>query len=370
MRILHTADWHIGKSLAGFDLLDVQRRSFAQLRQIAHDKKVDAMIIAGDVYDRALASEPVVATVNTMLRTLNLEDQLPLLMIAGNHDSAARLATGREWYADTQLHLNTQLAEAFKPVVLGDTQFFLLPYFEPREAQAYFDDDSLTNVESAMRAVVTRMRTEFAADKHHVLVAHFFAAGSTHSESETKVNVGGLDAVPLDLLADFDYVALGHLHNRMACVDDTVQYAGALLKYDVGEAAQKKGCYILDTESMKREFIEIPQQPDFQHITASFADIMNGTVPGLDAANYVHFTLTDTEIIPDLMNRLRSKYPLCVGVDRKMRVQLKRAVREFNEKLDPLSLLSKFYEDALGTEIGPAEKQWAERSLSELQREE
>lgn len=370
MRILHTADWHIGKTLAGFDLLDVQRRSFAQLRQIARDENVDAMIIAGDVYDRALASEPVVATVNKMLRTLNLDDKLPLLVIAGNHDSAARLATGREWYADTQLHLNTHLAEAFKPVTMGDTQFFLLPYFEPREAQAYFDDPKLANVESAMRAVVAKMRTEFAADKHHVLVAHFFAAGSSHSESETKVNVGGLDAVPLDLLTDFDYVALGHLHNRKACESETVQYAGALLKYDVGEAAQKKGCYILDTETMTRRFIEIPQQPDFQHVTASFADIMSGDVAGLDATNYVHFTLTDTEIIPDLMNRLRSKYPLCVGVDRKTRVQLKRAVREFNEKLDPMSLLSKFYEDALGTEIGPDEKQWAERSLGELQRED
>lgn len=369
MRILHTADWHIGKTLAGYDLLDVQKRSFEQLRQVARDENVDAMIIAGDVYDRALANEPVVATVNSMLRTLNLDDQLPLLVIAGNHDSAERLATGRDWYTETHLHLNTHLPEAFTPVTLGDTQFFLLPYFEPREAQVYFDDPELTNVTVAMRAVVGKMQTQFADDKHHVLVAHFFAAGSSHSESETKVNVGGLDAVPLDLLHVFDYVALGHLHNRKACDSPTVQYAGALLKYDVGEAKQKKGCYILDTETMTRKFVEIKQQPDFQHVTASFADIMSAAVPNLDAANYVHFTLTDTEVIPDLMNRLRSQYPLCVGVDRKTRVQLGQKVRAFNEKLDPMSLLEKFYEDALGTELGVDEKKWAQRGLSAAMKE-
>lgn len=372
MKILHTADWHIGKTLAGFDLLPVQQASFAQLRQVARDQNVDAMIIAGDLYDRGLANAASVDAVNDMLRTLNLDDQLPLLAIAGNHDSAARLATGRDWYAHTQLHLNTRLAEAFTPVVMGDTQFFLLPFFEPREAAAYFDDDSLTTLETAMARIVAALRDLFDADKKHVLVAHFFAAGSTHSGSETKVNVGGLDAVPLDLLEDFDYVALGHLHNRHASPAEKapqVQYAGSLVKYDVSEVNQRKGVYILDTDTMTREFIELKQSPEFQHVTAAFDDIITGAV-AVPATDYVAFTLTDTEVIPDLMARLRERYPYCVGVDREQHVHLNQPVREFDASLDPMALLGQFYTDVLGEELDDAAKVWAEKTLATVNLEE
>ncbi len=181
MRILHTADWHIGRTLAGFDLLPVQQRSFAALRQVAHDEHVDGVIIAGDLYDRGLAAESAVNTVNSMLRTLNREDGLPLLVISGNHDSAPRLATGSEWFSSTKFYLHTRLAEAFEPVTLGDTQFFLLPYFEPAMARAYFEDDNLTNIAAAMAPVIDRMVAQFAPDKRHVLVAHFFC-GWQHTQ--------------------------------------------------------------------------------------------------------------------------------------------------------------------------------------------
>lgn len=370
MRILHTADWHIGKGLAGFDLLDVQRRSFEKLRQVAKDKQVDAMIIAGDVYDRALANAATVRVVNGMFKTLNLDDKLPLLVISGNHDSPARLATGREWFKDTGLHLNTEVGESLTPVVIGDTQFFLLPYFDPIDAQHAFDDDSLTTIEAAMRVVVAKMQERFDPGKHHVLVAHFFAAGSTHSGSETKVNVGGLDAVPLDLLDPFDYVALGHLHNRGAVHAEKVQYAGSLLKYDVSEVNQQKGCYILDTDTMTREFVPIVQEPEFVHITDSFANITAGGEPLTDAANYVQFTLTDTAVIPDLMNRLRKVYPHTVGVDRATHVNIEESVHEFDEQLDPMKLLNQFYGDTIGRDMDADEQSWAQKTLTAVVKED
>ncbi len=123
MRFLHTADWHIGKKLAGFDLIEDQRAVFEQVKQIARDQAVDAIVVAGDLYDRALPSEAAVTTVNEMLVELNRDLALPVLAISGNHDSAVRLATGREWYQATQLYLNTQLSEAFTSVTIDDTQF-------------------------------------------------------------------------------------------------------------------------------------------------------------------------------------------------------------------------------------------------------
>lgn len=370
MRILHTADWHIGRGLAGFDLLDVQQRSFEKLRQVAKDEQVDAMIIAGDVYDRALASATTVKAVNNMLKTLNLEDQLPLLVVSGNHDSPARLATGRDWFKSTNLHLNTQIEESLTPVVLGDTQFFLLPYFDPIDAMHAFDDDSLTTLESAMRVVVAEMQQQFDPQMHHVLVAHFFAAGSTHSGSETKVTVGGLDAAPLDLLNAFDYVALGHLHNHDAVHADKIQYAGSLLKYDVSEANQHKGCYILDTDTMTRKFVPIVQKPDFVHVTDSFANIMNGPEPLTDPDNFVQFTLTDTDVIPDLMNRLRSRYPHTVGIERATHVDVDENIRQFDKNLDPMELLNQFYSDTLGREMNPDEHTWAQKTLNAVVKED
>jgi exonuclease SbcD len=371
MRILHTADWHIGKALAGFDLLDVQRESFAKLRQIAKDQQVDAVIIAGDVYDRSVAAEGVVDTVNSMLRTLNLDDHLPLLVISGNHDSGPRLATGHEWFKTTGLYLNTTIAGAMHPVTIGDTQFFLLPYFEPRQAQVYFNDDSLTSIGSAVARCVSAMVPLFAPDKHHILVTHFFVAGSSHvgengGTSETSVSVGGLDAVPADTFADFDYVALGHLHKKEALSNPTIQYSGSLVKYDVSEANNHKGCFIIDTETMTREFIEIPQTPDLRHVTESFDHIMDPEADlGVAPSDYVQFTLTDTEVIPDLMNRLRERFPHCTGVDRKTHVDLKQQVRAQVQDLDPMALLTDFYEDAMGDPLTAGSRTWAEKTLME-----
>ena len=139
MKFLHTADWHIGKKLHNFDLNYEEDDAFKQIERIAEEEKVDAIIIAGDLYDRSLPSEEAVKSVNEKLKRLNLVDKYPLLVISGNHDSATRLNTGSEWFKATNLFLNTKISGAFEPVEIEDTQFFLLPYFEPQEVRNYFD---------------------------------------------------------------------------------------------------------------------------------------------------------------------------------------------------------------------------------------
>ncbi|KRL88036.1 DNA repair exonuclease [Lacticaseibacillus pantheris DSM 15945 = JCM 12539 = NBRC 106106] len=371
MRILHTADWHIGRTLSGFDLLPTQQASFAALRQVAHDQNVDAIIIAGDLYDRGLAAENAVNAVNGMMRTLNRDDGFPLLVISGNHDSAPRLATGSEWYSSTGFYLHTRLEEAFTPVTIGDTQFFLLPYFEPAMARNYFDDDQLTNIGTAMVPVIAKMVAAFAPDKKHVLVAHFFAAGSTHTGSETPVNVGGLDAVPLDVLEPFDYVALGHLHNRHAVNADKIQYAGSLVKFDVSETEQRKGVYVLDTETMQRQFVEIPQSPDFINVQGSFEHVMDPDFyHTIDTDSFAQVTLTDTEIIPDLMSQLRTVYQRCTGVDRTHGVATLVTEKPVDRHLDPMDLLGQFYDDTNGVTMTDEQRQWAADALAHVEGQE
>ena len=210
MRFLHTADWHLGKKLNGFDLAADQWTMFKQIESVALTEKVDALVLAGDLFDRAVPSEATVDQLKKMLAQLNLVDRFPILAISGNHDSAPRLGMASAWYRAHGLYLVTEFAQAFEPITIGDTQFFLLPYFTLQAARNYFADEQLRDLNQVMAKVVATMQAQFAPDKYHVLVAHFFAAGSQRTPaSETMIEVGGLAAVDVALLGPFDYVALG-----------------------------------------------------------------------------------------------------------------------------------------------------------------
>nr|WP_255552610.1 exonuclease SbcCD subunit D [Lactobacillus sp. Sy-1] len=240
MRLLHTADWHIGRRLHGFNLAEEQLNAFKQIERIAIDEQVDGIIIAGDLYDRSLPSEQSVGLFNRMLKKLNLADHFPIYAIAGNHDSATRLSIGSDWFKDTNLYIHTQVSQCFQPVELADAQLFLLPFFEPFEVRQYFNDESIQHVDEAFAAIVEQIKKQFVSDKKHILISHFFVAGSATTESETKLTVGGLSAVPEQLLADFDYVALGHLHGKDAIKAPNIQYSGSPVKFSLSEANQKK----------------------------------------------------------------------------------------------------------------------------------
>ncbi|WP_203624551.1 MULTISPECIES: exonuclease SbcCD subunit D [unclassified Lacticaseibacillus] len=364
MRIMHTADWHIGKNLAGFDLAEDQDAVFEKLVETAKKEHVDAIIIAGDLYDRANPSEDSVDRVNRMLYRLNREEGFPLLVVSGNHDSGVRLGTGQQWYESTNLYMRTELKDAFTPIELEDTQFFLLPYFEPFAARDYFKDDSLTNINKAMPPVVEKMQKQFAPDKRHILVGHFFAAGSKHSDSETLVNVGGLDAVAVSDLQAFDYVALGHLHNRHALDDPKVQYSGSLLKFSVSEAVQEKGVYIIDTDTMQRRFVSLAPLHDLQQVTGSFArfaDPTNFSAEELDA--YTAVKLTDVEVIPNVMAKLRQVFPRLIELKRETHVDLGE-VAHTDVKLAPTKLLGDFFQQVTGSELSEQQMEWAKAALA------
>lgn len=248
MRFLHTSDWHVGKSLYGFDIADDQWKTFLQIEDIAKREKADAIVIAGDLYDRSVPSEASVRLLNRMMRTLNLSDGFPILAISGNHDSATRLGVGAEWFSDSAFFLNTKFDDAFDPIRIGDVQFFLLPYFGIQSAKNHFGDDRIVSVNDAMERIVEEMRSHFEDVCAHVLVAHFFAAGGKRTKDvETMVEVGGLNPVSLDVLSPFDYVALGHLHNVHALEKHPrIHYSGAPMKFSTSEADQEKGVWIVD----------------------------------------------------------------------------------------------------------------------------
>lgn len=367
MRLLHTADWHIGRKLHGFDLTDVQADAFNQIRQIAKAENVTGILLAGDLYDRGVPSESAVAQLNQMIQTLNLEDQLPIYAISGNHDSAIRLATGTPWFTATQFYLATDIKQAFKPVTVGDCQIFLLPYFEPFAAAQYFEDDKITHLDQAVAAVVAKMKLLFEPDKKHLLVAHFFVSGSTVTDSETQLTVGGLAAVPLSVLSDFDYVALGHLHGRQALQAENAAYSGSPVKFSLSEAKQEKGVYILDTDTMTRTFKPLKPLQDVKRLQASFQELTDPLFyADLKLDDYFGITLTDTKPIPNVLARLREIYPNIVALERTQGYQT--AVRPKALDLlqtDPMTLLTQFYELVAKDDLSAQQKQWAQTALKQ-----
>ncbi|MCH5462679.1 exonuclease SbcCD subunit D [Lactobacillus sp. LC28-10] len=370
MKLLHTADWHIGRRLHGFDLTAEQQNAYAQIEQIAQEEQVDGMIIAGDLYDRRLPAETSVAMVDSMLQQLNLTDQIPIYAISGNHDSATRLATGTPWFKATHLYLHTDLSQAFQPVELSDTQLFLCPYFEPFDAQQYFSDDSLQHLDQAFERVVVEMKQHFDPTKKHVLVAHFFAAGSSTTDSETNLTVGGLAAVPTDLLTDFDYVALGHLHGKEALQSPTIRYSGSPVKFSLSEANQEKGVWIVDTayDPVRLTFKPITPIHDVQQVTSSFAELMNpDDNDTVDHEDYVGITLTDKQPIPNVMARLRDVFPRIVTLGRTdgFETQVRyhgESSKQIRQK-SPMDLLDDFYEKVAKESLSPQQEKWAKAAL-------
>lgn len=373
MKFLHTADWHIGKKLHDFSLIAEQKDAFEQLEAIAVQENVDAIVIAGDLYDRTVPSEEAVKLLGQMTTNLNLKHHLPIYAINGNHDSAVRLNIGAKWFKYNNFIINTQLKDAFEPIENKDTQFFLLPYFELSLARDYFKDPSIHTMTDALKLIIKQMMVNFDANKQHVLVAHFFAAGSTHRDSETQVEVGGLDPVPLDLLAPFDYVALGHLHNKNAIHHEHIKYSGSLTKFSVSEAHDEKGFWIVDTDKPSDQMAQwypVTPKNDIVILEDCFENLIDPqNYHQVSDDDFVAVELTDQEIIPNVMNRLREYYPKIISFKRKNGRQKTQQEHQVQiRKLAPLDLMKQFFHDATGNSLSDEQLEFAQKTLTEIEK--
>ncbi|HJA22924.1 MAG TPA: exonuclease SbcCD subunit D [Candidatus Limosilactobacillus intestinavium] len=372
MRFLHTGDWHIGKNLAGYNLLADQHATFQEIRKIAQDKQVDAVVIAGDLYDRTIPSEAAIQELTKELATLNIKEHLPVLAISGNHDSATRLGIGHQWFVNNDFYLNTNFSDAFHPISIQNTQFFLLPFFGLQEVRNYFADDHIQNINTAMQKIVTKMKESFDPQSQHVLIAHFFAAGSKRTaESETMIEVGGLSAVNTDILKDFDYVALGHLHNKNALHEERVRYSGSPMKLSVSEATMEKGVWIVDTDPFKIQWVPLKPVHDIHVLEDSMDTLTNEQFAKNYAKDdYYAIKLTDREIIPDVMNRLRQYYPQILSLSRKYGFSdPKRYQQSTKTQLSPDKLFEDFFQQTIGTEMSAEQDKIMRKTLEEVMKE-
>ncbi|MBZ4319446.1 exonuclease SbcCD subunit D [Streptomyces huiliensis] len=316
MRLLHTSDWHLGRSFHRVGLLDAQRAFLAHLVDTVREHAVDAVLVAGDVYDRAVPPLAAVELFDDALHRL-AETGVPVVMISGNHDSARRLGVGAGLLGRAGVHLRTDPAGCGTPVVLadahGDVALYGLPYLEPALVRTALDARGAGHA-AVLEAAMDRVRADLAArpaGTRSVVLAHAFVAGGAASDSERDITVGGVAAVPPEIFDGVDYAALGHLHGCQT-ITDRVRYSGSPLAYSFSEATHRKTMWLIDLAAdgtVTGERIDCPVPRPLARIRGRLDELLDD--PALDRHEdaWVEATLTDPVRPKDPMARLADRFP-------------------------------------------------------------
>lgn len=393
MKLLHTADWHIGRTLNGYSLLDEQEAAFKQILAIALAEKVDGIVIAGDIYDRAVPSTDAVTSLDHMLQAINIEHHLPIYAIAGNHDGAKRLNYGREWLAYTNFHLNTLLAEAFTPIETPEAQIFMLPFFDPIDARVYYQQQGLPEkqvkaihtINDAMQLVLADLTAQFDPTKRHLLITHFTVTPKADDDlqltSETTSKVGGLATLTTDLFSDFDYVMLGHIHTRLASPDpDRIRYSGSPVKFNVKEANPKfhgKGVEIITItpDDITHEFKPIQPKTDLVSLKAPWDTLLDPEFYQQQPLKQAWFAITvqdfDRSKHLNVRAQLEQIYGTIVELDYETHHQA--AMMNHAQALDTLSpdaIVGQFFNDITGQPLSKTQQQLVDQIFVNLRKED
>ena len=318
--LIHTADLHLGRMLYGERLLVDQAAILDQLKATLRAERADALLIAGDVFDRAVPPAEAVDLLDEFLTTVVRDLDVPVVLIPGNHDSADRIGFGSRLLGD-KLHIVADMDRSNHPLVLEDAHGSVaihgLPYLEPARVREYLEDPSIRTQDDAHRAMVARLPVPEPGARR-VLVAHAFVSGGLESDSERPLSIGGLDTVEASTLSGFDFVALGHLHRPQSVGSEAIQYSGSPLRYSISECGYAKSFTRIDLgPSGEVQVSRLPVHPPRDLV------LVEGTLDELLAeperarpSDLVVARLTDKGPVHNAMQRLRDQWPNAVHVER------------------------------------------------------
>lgn len=375
MKLIHLSDLHLGKRVSGFSMLEEQQDILEQILTVLDQEQPDAVLIAGDVYDRAVPSTEAVTLFDRFLVQL-VQRRLQVLLISGNHDSPERLAFGGRLLAYSGVHLSPVYDGRVEPVVLkdayGPVYFYLLPFLKPAQVRPFFPEQEIVSYTDAVAAAIGAM--EIPKQTRCVLLTHQFVTGAVRSESE-EISVGGTDNVDASLFAPFDYVALGHLHAPQKVGRETLRYCGAPLQYAFSETGEKSLTVVELAETGREPAVyTIPLKPRhrmlelrglYDTVTSKAFYESRGC-----KEDYLHIILTDEEDIPEAVHKLKTVYPRLMKLSYDN--QRTRAAGVPLESLphvqqqDPLALLDAFYAAQNGQAMGEEQRTFARQLMESI----
>lgn len=319
MRFIHLSDLHLGKRVNEFSMIEDQQYILKKIINIIDDKKPDAVVIAGDVYDKGIPPVEAVELFDDFLTSL-AKRSIPVLIISGNHDSAERITFGAKLMESSKIYFAPVYDGKTEPVVLedknGPVNFYLLPFIKPSSVRPYFPEEKIETCNDAVALAISQMKLN--NKERNILVAHQFVTGAQTCQSE-ELFAGGSDNVDATLFDAFDYVALGHLHGPQKIIKETVRYSGTPLKYSFSECNHNKGVHIVDVtekENVTLETIPLIPKHDMRELRGSYEDIMlKSNYEGTPTDDYLHITLTDEMDIPEGFAKIRTVYKNLMKLD-------------------------------------------------------
>lgn len=347
MRLLHTSDWHLGRTLHGTSLIEHQSAYLAWLVSAAVEHQVDAVVVAGDVYDRAVPPSDAVTLLDRALADFAAAG-VPVIISSGNHDSAVRLGFGARLASAAQVYLRTRLADVTEPVVFGDLGVYAIPYLLPDAVMAELGvERSHTAV---LRAAVARIEAD-AVERgvtRKVVIAHAFVTGAEPSDSERDITVGGIGDVPVSIFAGMSYVGLGHLHGAQQ-VAPGVRYSGSPLPFSFSERQHRKSVAIVDIDAAGQANVQLLATPvahPMHELTGTIDEVL-ALQPGPPVDSWLKVVLTDVVRPVAPMERLRERWPLTLDVQHRPAVEAVETAEDLErlrQTTDPVEVCSHFVE--------------------------
>lgn len=377
MRFLHLSDLHLGKRVNEFSMLEDQAYILKEILKIIDEQKVEAVLIAGDIYDKVIPSAEAVRLLDDFLTRLATR-KLPVFLISGNHDSAERIAFGSRLMSSRQIYLSPVFEADVEPVTVsdeyGEINIYMLPFVKPSLAKRVYPEEEIITYQDAVNAAVQHMQIN--TDKRNILLAHQFVTGAARCDSE-EMSVGGVDDVDAAIFDGFDYVALGHLHGSQKIGKETVRYSGTPLKYSFSEASHKKAAVIVDVEekgTVKIQQILLVPKHDMREIRGTYMEVTAlDFYKDMKTDDYLHITLTDEEDIPDAIGKLRTIYPNIMKLSYdNLRTRAAVTVRGTAEveKKSPMELLREFYELQNNQSMSEEQEEIARGMMEEIWEDE
>ena len=322
MKFIHTSDWHIGRQFHSVSLLDDQRHVLDQIVAHIKDEAVDAVIIAGDIYDRSVPPAAAVSLLDEVLNTICSDLGVPVILIPGNHDGAERLRFGSNQLSQAGLHIMADLDQITQPVVLSkngcEVSFYGIPYNDPESVRNHFSVD-VSSHDEAHQYLVEQIDSVKAANNINVLISHCFIDGAEESESERPLSIGGADRVSVEPFKSFDYVALGHLHNPQYKGEEHIRYSGSILKYSFSEQRQQKGVTLVEMQAdglKSTKHLALKPLRDMRILEGELEDLLKQGLTDPNKHDYLLIRLTDQNAILEPMAKLRQVYENVLHIEK------------------------------------------------------
>jgi DNA repair protein SbcD/Mre11 len=363
MKFFHTADWHLGKLVQNVYMTEDQRHVLNEFVKAIEEEKPDAVIIAGDLYDRGVPPTEAVNLLDEVLETIVLKLNTPVLAIAGNHDSPSRLHFGSKMMKSNGYHMVGQVLRELEPVVLrdeyGEVHFHLIPYADPSVIRYVFQDEEVKTHNDAMRKITQEITAKMDGNARHVFVGHAFVTPTGEkedntSDSERPLSIGGAEHVSAVHFDKFHYTALGHLHQAHFVLNETINYSGSPLKYSISEEKHKKGFFVVEMDGtgqvkLEKRLLKAPR--DMRTIEAKMDELLKHS----KNEDYVFVRLLDETPILMPMEKVRSVYPNAMHVERVIQTPIvtdgAATEKVARTKMDDLSLFKAFYQEVKGNAL-------------------